>query len=110
MPDIPTETPPYAQIAPRLRGLRVALNLSVEEMAARVESTPDKVALYESGTVEIPVSHLFHAAKNHVKSLTAPYKYPRIIDYVDELPKTISGKIKRAEIRATDLRAAGGAS
>ncbi|PTN32868.1 AMP-binding protein [Desulfonatronum sp. SC1] len=42
--------------------------------------------------------------QNHVKSLTAPYKYPRIISYVAELPKTISGKIKRAEIRAKDLR------
>ncbi|WP_027720452.1 AMP-binding protein [Maridesulfovibrio zosterae] len=40
--------------------------------------------------------------QNHVKKVTAPYKYPRIIDYVAELPKTISGKIKRAEIRARD--------
>ncbi|WP_428568802.1 MAG: AMP-binding protein [Solidesulfovibrio sp. DCME] len=38
----------------------------------------------------------------HVKKETAPYKYPRIIDFVAELPKTISGKIKRAEIRAKD--------
>jgi len=37
--------------------------------------------------------------QNHVKNVTAPYKYPRIIEFVDELPKTISGKIKRAEIR-----------
>lgn len=35
----------------------------------------------------------------HTKKVTAPYKYPRIIEFVDELPKTISGKIKRAEIR-----------
>ncbi|WP_415719076.1 AMP-binding protein [Maridesulfovibrio sp.] len=40
--------------------------------------------------------------QNHVKKVTAPYKYPRVIDYVEELPKTISGKIKRAEIRAKD--------
>jgi len=40
--------------------------------------------------------------QDHVKSVTAPYKYPRIIEYVDELPKTISGKIKRAEIRQRD--------
>nr|WP_034602889.1 AMP-binding protein [Maridesulfovibrio frigidus] len=40
--------------------------------------------------------------QNHVKKVTAPYKYPRVIDYVTELPKTISGKIKRAEIRAKD--------
>ncbi|MGN0173124.1 MAG: AMP-binding protein [Acutalibacteraceae bacterium] len=37
--------------------------------------------------------------KDYVKSHTAPYKYPRIIEFVDELPKTISGKIRRAEIR-----------
>ena len=37
--------------------------------------------------------------QNHVKDTTAPYKYPRIIDYVDELPKTISGKILRRELR-----------
>jgi len=35
----------------------------------------------------------------HVKRTTAPYKYPRIIEFVDELPKTISGKIRRVEIR-----------
>lgn len=37
--------------------------------------------------------------QDHVKKVTAPYKYPRIIEFVDELPKTISGKIKRAVIR-----------
>ncbi|MGN1263069.1 MAG: AMP-binding protein, partial [Prevotella sp.] len=37
--------------------------------------------------------------QNHVKHETAPYKYPRIIEFVDELPKTISGKIRRVEIR-----------
>ena len=40
--------------------------------------------------------------QNHIKTVTAPYKYPRIIEYVSELPKTVSGKIKRAEIRARD--------
>lgn len=37
--------------------------------------------------------------QDHVKKETAPYKYPRIIDFVDELPKTISGKIRRVELR-----------
>jgi len=40
--------------------------------------------------------------QNHVKSVTAPYKYPRVIEFVDELPKTISGKIRRVEIRDKD--------
>ncbi|MDY5090816.1 MAG: AMP-binding protein [Prevotella sp.] len=42
--------------------------------------------------------------QNHVKHETAPYKYPRIIEFVDELPKTISGKIRRVEIREKDKR------
>lgn len=42
--------------------------------------------------------------QNHVKRETAPYKYPRIIEFVDELPKTISGKIRRVEIRERDSR------
>lgn len=37
--------------------------------------------------------------QDHVKHVTAPYKYPRIVEFVDELPKTISGKIRRVEIR-----------
>lgn len=37
--------------------------------------------------------------QNHVKHTTAPYKYPRVVEFVDELPKTISGKIKRTELR-----------
>jgi len=40
--------------------------------------------------------------QDHVKQITAPYKYPRIIEFVDELPKTISGKIRRVEIRDRD--------
>ena len=42
--------------------------------------------------------------QNHVKRVTAPYKYPRIIEFVDELPKTISGKIRRVEIREKDKK------
>ena len=40
--------------------------------------------------------------QEHVKRETAPYKYPRIVEFVDELPKTISGKIRRVEIRQRD--------
>lgn len=40
--------------------------------------------------------------QDHVKRVTAPYKYPRVIEFVDELPKTISGKIRRVEIRKKD--------
>ncbi len=42
--------------------------------------------------------------QDHVKHATAPYKYPRIIEFVKELPKTISGKIRRVEIREGDKK------
>ncbi len=42
--------------------------------------------------------------QNHVKKETAPYKYPRIVEFVDELPKTLSGKIKRKQIRLEDQK------
>ncbi len=49
-----------------------------------------------------PSEELKKELQNHVKTVTAPYKYPRIIEFVDELPKTISGKIRRVEIREKD--------
>ncbi len=49
-----------------------------------------------------PSEELKKEIQNHVKSVTAPYKYPRVIEFVDELPKTISGKIRRIEIREKD--------
>ena len=45
---------------------------------------------------------LIKELQNHVKKVTAPYKYPRVIEFVEELPKTISGKIRRVEIRQND--------
>ena len=47
---------------------------------------------------------LIKEIQNHVKQTTAPYKYPRIIEFVEELPKTISGKIRRVEIREKDQK------
>jgi acetyl-CoA synthetase len=49
-----------------------------------------------------PSDALKKELQDHVKRVTAPYKYPRIIEFMEELPKTISGKIKRAQIRQQD--------
>lgn len=49
-----------------------------------------------------PSDELKKEIQSYVKKVTAPYKYPRIIEFVDELPKTISGKIKRAQLRSED--------
>ncbi len=49
-----------------------------------------------------PSDELVKELQNYVKANTAPYKYPRIIEFVDALPKTFSGKIRRTEIRQRD--------
>jgi acetyl-CoA synthetase len=49
-----------------------------------------------------PTDELKHELQTHVKKVTAPYKYPRLVEFVPELPKTISGKIRRVEIREND--------
>ena len=49
-----------------------------------------------------PSDALRKELQNHVKKVTAPYKYPRILEFVKELPKTVSGKIQRAKLRKED--------
>ncbi len=51
-----------------------------------------------------PSDRLVKELQNHVKKTTAPYKYPRVVEFVAELPKTISGKIRRVEIREKDIQ------
>ena len=53
-----------------------------------------------------PSDALKKELQNHVKRVTAPYKYPRIVEFVTELPKTTSGKIRRTEIRKNDMERA----
>ncbi len=49
-----------------------------------------------------PSEELKKEMQTFVKRLTAPYKYPRVIEFVEQMPKTVSGKIRRVEIRAND--------
>ncbi|MDD4193476.1 MAG: AMP-binding protein [Mangrovibacterium sp.] len=60
-------------------------------------------AKYRPGSDE-----LVKEIQDHVKKITAPYKYPRIVEFVTELPKTISGKIRRVEIREKHHGSEGG--
>lgn len=62
-----------------------------------VKATIVLSAKYKPGNDE-----LVKDIQRFVKEITAPYKYPRIVEFVDELPKTISGKIKRRDIRAKE--------
>ena len=52
-----------------------------------------------------PSDALARALQDHVKEQTAPYKYPRIVDFVADLPKTPSGKVRRAVLRAASSTA-----
>lgn len=56
------------------------------------------VVLHESSE-DVQEKELIKSLQDHVKSYTAPYKYPREIEFIDELPKTVSGKIRRVELR-----------
>ena len=49
-----------------------------------------------------PSDDLVRELQDHCKRVAAPYKFPRIVEFADELPKTASGKIKRAELRASE--------
>jgi len=72
---------------------------------AAVVASPDEVrgnivkAFVVLNDGEIGNDNLIKQLQNHVKALTAPYKYPRAIEFVTELPKTSSGKIRRIELR-----------
>ena len=75
-----------------------------------ITGVPDEVrGMVVKATVVLSTSYLGQEGpeliaelQEHVKRETAPYKYPRVIEFVDELPKTISGKIRRVEIREKD--------
>ena len=55
-----------------------------------------------------PSDELVTELQEYVKTVTAPYKYPREIEFVTELPKTISGKIRRVELRERERQKHGG--
>ena len=56
----------------------------------------------------VPSDELTLSLQEHVRNTTAPYKYPRLVEFVTELPKTISGKIRRTELRQREVEAASG--
>lgn len=54
----------------------------------------------------VPSDELVGSIQEHVRATTAPYKYPRAVEFVTELPKTVSGKIRRVELRERELQQA----
>ena len=75
---------------------------AVAEAAAVAAPDPERGAVVRAIVVpqnREPSDALARELQEHVKSITAPYKYPRIVDFADALPRTASGKVKRAELR-----------
>jgi acetyl-CoA synthetase len=81
----------------------LASHRAVAEAAAVAAPDPERGAVVRAIVVlrdgSDPSDELARELQEHVKAQTAPYKYPRIVEFADELPKTNSGKIKRAELR-----------
>ena len=81
---------------------------AVLECAVTAVPHPDRGQVVKATVVLVknrgyePTDALKKELQNHVKQVTAPYKYPRIVEFEDELPKTVSGKIQRKLIRRTD--------
>jgi acetyl-CoA synthetase len=82
---------------------------SVMEAAVTGVPDPDRGAVVKASIILAPgyqpSEELKKELQDYVKHTTAPYKYPRIVEFVDALPKTISGKIRRVEIREKDTKA-----
>ncbi len=76
---------------------------AVLECAVTAVPDPDRGQIVKATVVLSknynPGEELAKELQDHVKKVTAPYKYPRIVEFVTELPKTISGKIRRVQIR-----------
>jgi acyl-coenzyme A synthetase/AMP-(fatty) acid ligase len=79
---------------------------AVAETAVVAKPDPERGSIVKAFVVlapgHSPSPELARSIQEHVKTVTAPYKYPRDLEFVDELPKTISGKIRRVELREAE--------
>jgi acetyl-CoA synthetase len=81
---------------------------AVKECAVVASPDPDRGSIVKAFVLlkehVQPSDELVKELQNHVKTVTAPYKYPREIEFVDSLPKTASGKIRRVELRELEKK------
>ena len=85
----------------------VAEHPSVAETAVVASPHPVRGQIVKAFVVPAegyePSDELVRQIQDHVKAVTAPYKYPREVEFVSALPKTISGKIRRTELRDMEI-------
>src|SRR4051794_3888386 len=85
---------------------------AVAESAVVAKPDPERTSIVKAFVVLAPgheaSGELASELQRHAREVTAPYKYPREIEFVTELPKTVSGKIRRSELRQREEAAAGG--
>ena len=82
--------------------LECAITPVPDEVRGQIVKATIELVIGPEGTDELKKE-----IQEYVKTHTAPYKYPRIVEFVDELPKTISGKVRRVEIRKNDMEKLG---
>ena len=79
---------------------------AVAEAAAVASPDPERGSVVRAVVVLRPgfepSDSLAEEIQDHVKAVTAPYKYPRLVEFAESLPKTSTGKIRRSELRADD--------
>ena len=89
----------------KLKALTIAAAIAVAAGASDASACTNLIAgKYATADSSVMVTYAAEDIQNHVKNVTAPYKYPRMVEYADELPETISGKTRRVEIRERDQK------
>jgi len=95
--------PAWWEIVTACLRMGVVVSPGTTQLSSKDETRVEIVKAYIVLTKDFePSDELAREIQNHVKLVTAPFKYPRKIEFISELPKTVSGKIRRVELRTRE--------